>query len=67
MGSDIASPSQIKVESDFPILGNTHCNQSAAFKILNHLFRTNTIDLTIYVHDGAPSFNYGWSNNFLMT
>lgn len=39
-GRDLASPNDCNVESDFPILGNTNCNQSVAFKILNHLFKT---------------------------
>lgn len=33
-------------------------------KSLSYLFRTYPIDLTIYVHDGKPSFSFSWGQKY---
>jgi hypothetical protein len=58
--SPLTVPGSINPEKDFPVGDSQKCFQSAAAKSLLYLYQTYSIDLTIYVHDGKPSFAYSW-------
>ena len=57
-------PKGIDISDDFPLLGYLgvkYCNRSSAVKILDHIFRTFKIDLTIQLKQGPPSLTHSWT------
>lgn len=54
-------PPGVDIEQDFPMLGRTDCFSTSAVRILDYLFKTYLIDLTIYLHEGPAGVDYSWS------
>ena len=40
------------------MLGNEKCNMSSAVRILDHLFRSYSFDLTVYLKEGSPAVSH---------
>ena len=46
-------PNGLDLNRDYPIDGNRNCYLGSSTRIIDHIFRTYNIDLTINLHNGA--------------
>jgi hypothetical protein len=56
-------PNKIDINRDYPIDNNTKCYESSATRIIDHIFRTYDIDLTVAFHNGGNEISWNWGTN----
>ena len=56
-------PNNLDLNRDYPIDGNRNCYEGSATRIIDYIFRTYNIDLTINLHNGASEIGWNWGTN----
>ena len=63
--SPLAYPTGITIADDFPLpglLGDRFCNRTSTVRVLDHIFRTHKIDLTVQLRTGRAFISHSWTD-----